>query len=331
MKFMRGKHLIFTLLLALLALGLNGCGGGGDDNTVVDPYKGNTSAATLTDSNKDDFAIAALDGGASASVLNPYGLSENTAPAPKKAQRASLMSMLAEQIKNNVLATQAGSNPTFSGNSVTPSAIADQQGTCPGHNGSMSVSDNSNGGTINITMTYNNLCMGDLATGSEFTLSGQIAISGSFTQTGTGSITIAFKNFQMTLETATAKYTDSFSGSMTLTLENNVITGIKYTTVFSSDGKVYKVENLSVVKTANTLTISGKFYHPVHGYVDIKTTEPFDLISGSNPPQYCSGSLQISGAGGVIDFTANADCTKYEVCFTPTGEIQSCVANKTWP
>ena len=162
-------------------------------------------------------------------------------------------------------------------------------------------------------------------------------ISGNFTTTPStiiNSITVAIEYMKMTVRTASETFSEEFSGSIAITFDGtaaHIITSMTVSTNFQANGLTYRVENLAI-STSSGLDISGRFYHPVHGYVDVTTTSNFTLVS-SNPDKYCGGTLQLTGsAGDVIDFTdTSGDCTTYQVCVTPNGGSPSCQSGLVWP
>ena len=147
------------------------------------------------------------------------------------------------------------------------------------------------------------------------------------------SMTISIEYLKLTVRTDTEAFSEEFSGSMTLTFDgtiSNNIAGLTVTTNFQASGLTYKIENL-VIDTSSGLNISGRFYHPTHGYVDVTTTTNFTLVS-TNPDKYCGGTLQLTGSGGdAIDFTADNSCSTYTVCVTPNGGLQTCQTGLAWP
>ncbi len=148
------------------------------------------------------------------------------------------------------------------------------------------------------------------------------------------SMTISIEYLKLTVRTDTKTFSEEFSGSMTLTFDgtiSNNIAGLTVTTNFQSNGLTYKIENL-VINASSVLNISGRFFHPAHGYVDVITTSNFTKV-GVNPDKYCGGALRLTGSNGdVIDFTADNSCTTYTVCMTPSStDLQTCQPAQTWP
>ena len=335
-KFIRlsAKTLLLSIGLTLVA-----CGGGGDPTNVGDSspnltgivYTGAITQATITDANASDFPVVMLEGSSSSSNANPFGavIDSNTT---QSAQHTAMLNILVEQIKNDILNQQQNSD-----NSLVSAASLSTPGTCPKNPGSTTITDNSTSTNLSGSFTYDNYCVGDIAFGNEIVLHGRINYSGSLFLSGNDpifqSMTISIEYLKMTVRTSTETFSEEFSGSMTLTFDgtiSNGITGLTVTTNFQANSLTYKIENL-VIDTSSGLNISGRFYHPTHGYVDVTTTTNFNLVFGSNPEKYCGGSLQLTGSGGVIGFTADNSCTTYTVCVTPNGGLQTCQTGLAWP
>lgn len=349
-------QLLTKAFLLSTGLALVACGGGGDpDGGSSYPsinYTGATNEATVTETNAKDFPVAALEGSSSSYEANPFsslGGSGSSTPSPTapsaaviddsttsttgNAQHTAMLNILAEQIKDTILKQQQSTG--INSNIVSAVTFPPQPGTCSPDPGSLTIDDNSTQTNYNSSYTYDNFCV-DFG-GFEVVQHGRVNVRGSFISTDPlilNSISVSIEYMKMTASNGTDTYSEEFSGSMTMTFDrttNNNLTNFTLSTNFQANGLTYKIENLVVDNSAGTFSVSGRFYHPIHGYVDITTPDPFNLVS-FNPDKYCSGSLQLTGAGGTIDFTANADCSSYDICYTATGD-PTCTTptTYTWP
>ena len=78
----------------------------------------------------------------------------------------------------------------------------------------------------------------------------------------------------------------------------------------SSTGKTYWVKDYTyTMSTTGTLTLSGTYYDPVHGFVTISTATPLAVTSAGAWPT--AGVLLFSGANG----------SKARLTFNPTGYV----------
>lgn len=334
------KHTqLFAKSLTLsLGLTLAACGGGGGGTTYPSiQYTGTTSPATVTAANADEFPVAMLEGSTSSAEANPYGAALNSETTPD-AQHTAMLNILAEQVKNNIIARNNNTD-----NNIASAATQSQSGTCPTHPGSMTVTDNSTQTSINASITYDNFCIGNFSTDNlEMSIHGRMRFGGSLISTDPliiRSITMSIEYMKLTVRNISGTFSEEFSGSMTITFDettNNNITNMSISTNFQANGLTYKVENL-VVDTSSGLNISGRFYHPVHGYVDVTTTQNFTLIS-IDPDKYCGGKMElvgtdVSSVSTTIEFEADNSCSQYRVCVRPTSDA-SCIAGASfvdWP
>ena len=317
------KYFLLSLGLTLVACG----GGGGGSSYPSIQYTGETNQATVDETNAADFPVTMLEGSTGSSSTSSFVIGSSTTnpdnTAPQSAQHTAMLNIVAEQIKNNVINLQNNSD-----SNIVSAVTNTGYGTCPENPGSLSVTNNSTQTNLNASFTFNNFCIGDIniSYGSETVLNGKINVTGLY-DSSTGIIfnmTMSVEYLKLTVRTDTGTaietFSEEFSGAMTATFDgspSNIIVSMTLTTNFQANGLTYKVQDL-VVDTSSGLAISGRFYHPTHGFVDVTTTKNFSLYS-TNPDKYCGGSLRITGNGGVVEFTANVDCTQYSVTFTATG------------
>lgn len=316
----------------LLSIGLTlvACGGGEGDSAYPNiQYTGLITQATITDANASDFPVAMLEGSTSSSDANPFSVALDNGNT-QSTQHAAILNILAEQIKNDILAQQ---NNT--GGNIVTAATQSTNGTCDPNPGSLTITDNSTSTNLSGSFTYDNYCISSLGSSSsdDITLHGKINYSGTLFLSGNQpvfqSMTISVEYLKFTVGSSS----EEFSGSMTVTFDGstfNRITSLTVTTNFQANGLTYKIENL-VINASSVLNINGRFFHPTYGYVDVITTSNFIKV-GVNPDKYCGGALRLTGSNGdVIDFTADNSCTTYEVCVTPNGGLQTCQSGLTWP
>lgn len=324
-------HLFTKMFLFSMGLTLAACGGGGGGSGTSYPniqYTGVNTQAEVTETNASDFPVAMLEGSTSSSDANPFGVaSSSNTPS---AQHAAMLNILAEQIKSEVLAQQ---NST--GNNLVSAATQNIEGTCSPNPGRFTLTDNSTSTNLSGNFTYDNYCISSLGSSSvdDITLHGKISYSGTLVLSGNQpifqSMTISVEYLEFTVGSSS----EEFSGSMTITFDGstfNRVASLTVTTNFKANGLTYKIEDL-VINASNVLNISGRFFHPTHGYVDVTTTSNFTKF-GVNPDEYCGGSLQLTGSNGdIIDFTADFSCSTYEVCVTPNAGLRTCQSGLTWP
>lgn len=323
------KAILLNIGLAITLISCGGGGGGGSTYPSI-TYSGATGAATVDTTNAADFPVTFLEGSTSSAEANPYAIITDSNTS-KTAQHTAMLSILADQVKNNIIAHQNNSD-----NNLVSAATQTSSGTCTSNAGSLTFTDNSTSTNLSGSFTYDNYCLEVL--GVKIIQHGKLNYSGSLTLSGNQpifqSMTLSVEYIKLTVITNTETITEEFSGSMTITFDGTIyndVTGMTITTNFESGGLTYKIQNL-VVDTSSGLNISGRFYHPTHGYVDVTTTTNFNLVN-TNPDEYCGGVLRLTGSSGdIIDFTdTSGNCTSYMVCVTPNGGSPSCQPGLTWP
>jgi hypothetical protein len=84
------------------------------------------------------------------------------------------------------------------------------------------------------------------------------------------------------------------------------------------DGKTYRIEDL-VVQESTTVAggvniISGRFYHPDHGYVDMHSSSPIVSETCGDVLRPTSGKVIVEGANGTDGSVEYLGCAEYMVC-----------------
>lgn len=314
--------------LAAAVAGLVACGGGGGGGGYPDVgYSGVTNQASvsgLTPSQQGEYGTAMLEGSADASQANPYGAELSTSASGAGQQRIWTVKAVAQDAVHNLLGTGEGT-----GQGMVSGASQTVGGSC---GGSASVSDNSGGGRISGSIVYSNYCESagyDPLTGApiQLTLYGRVDISGTYSGTDSNptpvSVTLSVPYLKTTIGNGSSTTTEVFSGTMTVAFDGTgQPSSVSMSVDFENGGKTYGVQDLRF----DGASLSGRLYHPEHGWVDVTTTVPFSAYGD----QYCGGTLQMSAADGTMEFTANSTCENYTVCFTPTGGAQSCSSAQAW-
>ena len=326
----------FTYLLAIAAAALlTACGGGGGDGATDYPsitYSGTTTAAVIDQNTAADYPFVVLENSGDAGNL-PIAASidmqtADSLPDAENIQRAA--SLITNLVKRNF-----GNNAQ----QVT-GATQTQTGTC---GGTVDYTENSSNTSFNGSLVFDRYCEGGLNTyGYEIRLHGKMTFSGTYHLVNNSpvfdSMSFTIQYLKMTFSDGVKTASEEFSGSISVTsfdaannpLDFNVTINFKY------EGKVFKVVNLQADEFAGT--ISGRLYHPNHGYVDIITTSPFTYMmndpADDTDDQYCSGSLQITGVDtlrntATIDFT-DYSCTTYDICVTIDPDPQVCSLGNDW-
>ena len=320
---------IFVCLLAMgvtTLLGACGGGGGGGDPYPKMEYIGVNTEAVINESNAADFPFVMLESSSSSGDL-PVAVSFDAGSVdgiPNTENISKATSIITGIVKNSIADTS---------NQVT-GVTESQSGSCGGQ---ITVTENVSSSSFSGSIQFDNFCEVDL-NGYKLTLHGLITVSGNYYLDVNNnpvftSMNMTIRYIKITFSDGITTVSDEFSGSLNVTRfdANNEPVDFTRTVNFKYGGKVYKIVNFEVDDV--TGTISGTFYHPDHGYVIITTTSNFTY----NPTteQFCDGTLHIEGSDGAtgtvgVDFTANIDCTQYNICISVNGGTPSCSGLTDW-
>jgi hypothetical protein len=287
------KHCFLALATASLIAGCSSSGGGGGPSAPT--YNGVTTAAAITSGNGEELSkasAAATDEATdqeNANDSNPlfFGVEITPSSPELNAFVTDVGRKVAGQLQSlanipqalTVDSTQLG--PEFCGGSITiPDAWQSANSST----------------TLNGTMTFTNLCVQE---GSS-----QITINGSVTFSETASeISIQYSNFSISdgTSTMTVNMTTTCSTTWTSCSMSADFTG--------DDAKTYRIDNLNVSGSGTgPYTISARFYHPDHGYVDMSGTGIYYNCADGSPS---AGTITLTGSGGSSASITIDSCSAY--------------------
>ena len=272
---------IFTLgMLTIIATG--GGGGGGGSGGIV--YTGLTSQATLGDGNAEALSTGAYLGGSVASVMGSVAVvrpSEIGRPRTLTASRA-----LEDAIRLiDPSSTSAGASFGATGSGSLP-------GNCGGE-AFYNITYDDVSGAFSGTINFVGYCEYGV------TLNGFAPFSGTL-DPGTGQ----FKEFTISFTLVNViEGSDSFAmqGSISYTFQPaSVDVNMEMLLRDNSTMAVFWINNYNMTLPVQPgyveFTISGRFYDPAYGYVDVSTPTPFCINHGELYP--FQGVLIIAGSGG---------------------------------
>lgn len=272
---------------------LAGCGGGGGSTTGGVAYTGVTTQATVTTANAKALSIDALTGSQLSSSAG--GAAKETTG---NGSQSALLQETAEILKQSV--TTIVTQPASSAKSVAITA----QNTINGFSGSYtySVSYDPTSGACSGTMTY----IQYKATSTSTAMSGTITYTGTFNQASGAFPLLNMTMSNLTVTSGGISYSltgnESFSTSgatetetMSLTVTNN------------ASGRTFWERDYTLIFTGSSLTLTGTYYDPIHGYVVISTLTPMAVSSIDATPT--AGQLLFTGSNG----------TKARLTFTGSG------------
>lgn len=250
------------LVLAGLSL-LAGCGGGGGSSAGGGSgYTGATNQATVTTSNAKALSADAYSGSQMSSTVS--GVAKE---ATGSNGQSALLQEAADILERSV--TTIVDAPTTVAKVVAATAAA--QNTINGFSGSFTyaISYDQVSGAFSGTISFSQY----KETSISATISGSIAFSGVYNQ-ATGMFTSLNISLSNLIGTNGSK-SYSLAGSVAYSTSGatkSVTMSVVLTDNVSS--RTYWVKDFTLTLTGSSLTVSGTYYDPVHGYVVISTVTP---------------------------------------------------------
>ncbi len=287
------RNILFTIVIALT---LVACGGGGGGGSSIS-YTGSRDPAVIDTTNAKTLAEEAVGGSQTGVVLAVESDNQESQPNLTIIGVSKILSSSVRNIEMNDSVV------------VLVGAIITESGTDPCLNG----------GTLSFNLSLNDVT-GEISGTFNFTncTEGGTTISGSMTVSGTINLsTLEFTQFTFSMNSVTV-----VSGSESITMSGTIdfsFSGSSFTMtmdVFFRDnasGSVVWFENLSISATDNisnlSMSISGRFYHPDHGFIEIVTNQAFLINNSDLFPN--SGQMTITGANGSSARLTVIDNTQY--------------------
>ncbi len=272
----RGIFFIFLLFLFGCSSG-SSSGGGGGDPTGEAMYSGITSQATITGENAAQIVISAFFGGTTNSGMSaPLGAIEGDGledagqsmtvryliwPAEKTAAIISGLSEKSVPAAMGAVSTEQINEPGGCGGSMTGTIMIDDET-----------------GDVSGSFAYNNYCI-SLFGSDGITYQGTVDVTGKFDiYTERLNLNCSFRS----LTTSCMGRSMTSSGTMGITMSEETMTAEMDT--YSRDnatGKTYWCNDYTMVirywNDYEEANVSGRYYEPDYGYVDLSTEEPIRI------------------------------------------------------
>ena len=316
---------------ALMSVALIGCGG--DDSSSDKPasierlsFSGNTSAAQITAANRDAFVTT---GGEVISTRAlqpdpdelqlPYGVAlDNSAVDRGLVQR--VLQNVAGQITNELeslpVAAQSsgrvegdcGGYASFEGSETSARVVfssyceVDEEDGNVVLNGTMTVTSQSSAELTSSKIEFHALSM--TAGGNTVSMTGVME---------TKSFSNGASEFYLSAKMTANGNTSTVAGGFQCDSDNNCT----FNDYVKSKAGVVRLDNLTLSKGADELvTVSARFYHPDHGYVELTGTN-LELCPGS----IASGSLTLDDGEQIITATFSS-CGQYSLNSQPKQQLR---------
>jgi hypothetical protein len=284
----------FSLVLPIVCIiGLISCGGGGGGGGDFVPsqptgltYTGVNTPAVIDSNNVAELASDAFIGGETGSNLGLFtSVNEQQTKINREIQLFEIVQILGSPLYKIDFNSHRGDSL----------AVQTEQETVNGECGgtaSYTVTMDDVNGTFTGSMTFTSYCNEDT------TISGTAGFSGLFNVN-----TSDFLNFALSLNMVSLT-----SGNQSYVIDGDVSVDVSGSQSIASldmfmkdsSGEVFWVKDYTLRITEGLdyvdLEVSGRFYHPTYGYVDLSTITPVRTYNSYEWPS--SGVLQIVGGGG---------------------------------
>ncbi|MBI5057329.1 MAG: hypothetical protein HZB61_12015 [Nitrospirae bacterium] len=302
-------HVLMLILCALFSGVFIACGGGGGggssnegDNSKhinIVTYSGSVTQAAITANNAEEVSMMAFEGGDIA--FGDMNIAQKSAAGsqtetrktiePARPRLLILSKTLERSFQNANIVSK--SNATVSGAMESESETI--EGNCGGSLDRILNYDPQTGET-NGSIKYNSYCSDGV------TVSGNTDMTGKY-DIYTGKyllMTINFNDLNVSYEGDTSVSRGSITYDYTAypyAITMNMMISC------SCSAKVYKYEDFRMTfsdtwdtsGSCTEFTMSGRYYDPAYGYVDVSTVRPFRIYAGANWP--FTGLLVVSGSG----------------------------------
>lgn len=308
----RFYRLVVCASIMGLAFWFAACSGGGssssDSGSTGLTYSGATSAATISEDNAGTLAGGAMDAGSSGSAFDLTGLSALSAADPGEETSDRLLlagvSRTLEDAVGNVDFAAASESNVLAAAQTQNSTIT---GSCGG-SATYSISVDTSTGAFSGNFSFSGYCVDGL------TVSGNASFSGIVDME-----TETLESFTFTFSTLTATSASesiTMNGSIAISALDSAITMNMTIKNNTTDWVFMVVDYQMIIDDYGTYTdysVSGRFYDPDYGYVDLETTQTLRVYSGNEYPS--SGKLTLFGEYGTAGGRTSAVVTAIDATY----------------
>ena len=323
MKRIQNCIIVGITLGLVTVLGCGGGGGGDGGGAAPIAYTGLTIPADVNESNAQDLAGGAFNGGRTSAVLSGIGAVRSETEKNTVIFRPLTTAQALEQALFDVDLTSARGGPNIGATQTESGSIS---GSCGG-TASYTIQVDDQTGVFSGSFSFSSYCDGGV------TISGAASFSGGLDLSDPNNPTFETIIFTFTnLSDGTA----TLNGSIEIDLSGvPVIMTIGALFKENASGKVFWVQNYTMEITegsdvgGNYVEVeisSGKYYDPDYGYVSVSTDPmaPFKVYDFNAWPS--SGTLIVSGKIGPGGFSTKArlealDATTCRITADTNGDL----------
>lgn len=295
---------MFLVLVAVLSLAACGGGGGSKEITIVDPapyYTGVKTAAALSISNVEEMATSAYAGGSLGAAVVMQKAAAGKAAAVRSAlpvrQSAKVINTSLRRMQIPQAARKLVEARTAKGGKGLAKVETFQVSGDDGGYATYSIDVNHSDGTFAGSVAYVGYRSGGM------TLNGKADILGTFDQNYRGftRITLSFKHLSMAMADGDTTYGYTMTGSLSWGYTPATSSDSLTINMVLEDGaKTYWFKDYRLANSYGadylTQTLTGRYYDPDFGYVDLSTPTSLVIYYGKSWP--AEGTLKCSGGQG---------------------------------
>jgi hypothetical protein len=308
--------------VAAAAVAVTACGGNGGEGVPSVMYSGATTPAAVTSGNALALASTAYDGGNSGGALALVGVAGHRTDG--SAAGASRALTVSRALTNAARAARLGvpSSPNVAIGAATSGSLP--AGNCGGSAAYSGTADQTTG-AFHATFRFTAWCNDGVTVSGSVTAAGQVDLNSQ--QLASLEFSFAVLTVSDGASTFRGRGTISaaFGASDVLTINMDFASG---------DGTIYRASNLTLEVTATgsgeDVSVVGRVYHPLHGYVDVSTPQPLVTAAGDDYPS--SGALVVTGAGNASARLTVLSATTFQIDVDADGDsvYETTVGAFTW-
>ena len=296
---------------AFLAAGCGGSAGGTSTGTTPVSYSGLTEMALVTEGNAVSIASGSYLGTQSANTLSPFSEPKASPVTDPSTETRSLVLDLTGALRASMesLEFDAGANGKIAA-AAMQTASGNKIGDCGG-TAAYRFSYDENSGAFSGNLDFNGYCA------NQTQVDGATSFSGIY-----DSATHRIDWYNLIFNSLTLTAGDqifALDGELDcdLTTGSDVVISIDLL-VRNSANQVCWLNNYVIHVSGQTYTLTGRYYSPDYGYVDITTEIPLVIAEGDTYPS--SGVLLLSGAGSTAARLSAQSATTWRVQADTDGE-----------
>lgn len=307
---MRRNIWLKGIMLLFLALQLAACGGSGGDartSRVVDPalsYEGATSQATVTAGNAEPLVLGGFGGGGIAAGIGGYSVeakslavNQTTVEHPVR-HLTQVLKQAARRLDLPGKASQRSAVKPVAGKATFQLGTETETFQIQGDGGGVSVytlNINNSTGSFTGSVEFIGYTSQGVVTSGKADILGALDAS----RQELSRLTLSFNSLTMSDGNSSFDLIGSLSWGFNFAAATETL-AINMVLVDNADGQTYWFNNYELFTTYGpdylTQTIAGRYYDPVHGYVDFTTQPPLIVYSGNDWPS--QGRLLFAGQQG---------------------------------